>query len=82
MTRTQPHDGVRELWNDYAKLKRFKAMVMSGEPDGAFVVGMAGGQPSIREARRAAYDKCREKRLERRFQRPCRYYAVGSEIVW
>ena len=77
-----PHDGVRGLWNDYRQLQSHKAIAMAGEPDGAYVYGVAAGQPSLREARRLALETCQERRAERRFQMPCRYYAVEERVVW
>jgi hypothetical protein len=43
---------------------------------------MAGGQPTIDDARREALAACSKQRARRRMQSKCLLYAEGDVIVW
>lgn len=73
---------MRALWHDYVRLEDHKALAIAGDPNRAWVGGAVGGFDSRTEAQQAALAKCSERRRERRFQTPCRLYAIGKRIVW
>ncbi len=77
-----PHRGIEQLWRDFTALPRERALAIAGDPDGLWVAGAAGGEPSQEAAEARALEVCAGKRATRRLQMPCRLYSTGEEIVW
>ena len=80
--RDRPHRGIEALWRDFVALPRERALALAGDPDGLWVAGAAGGEPSKAAAEESALKVCADKRAARRMQAPCRLYATGEKIVW
>lgn len=78
----RPHDGIRSSWSDYRELARHRAFAIAGAPDRAWVGARVGGYETSRGAQAAALAECAKQRRDRRFQAPCRIYALDDEIVW
>lgn len=70
-----------KFWSAYSELGDQRALAITGDPEGIWVGGMAGGMDSVDEASSAALGSCEEQRKRRRKPGPCFLYAVGSEIV-
>lgn len=80
-TRSNPLASTR-FWEQYSGLPGARAMAVAGDPTRIWVGGMAGGMPSVEEARREALAECGRQRARRRLRAPCLAYAEGDRVVW
>ncbi len=70
------------MWTQYSALQDARAIAVAGDPSRIWVAGMAGGQPTVEDARREALAACSKQRARRRMQSKCLLYAEGDVIVW
>jgi hypothetical protein len=70
------------MWTQYSGLNDSRAIAVAGDPARTWVAGMAGGQPTMEDARREALTACDGQRARRRMQLQCKLYAEGDRIVW
>lgn len=81
-TREPPDPELDRLWEQYSALPPQRALAIAGDlRTSRWVAGATGGHASRDAAVAAAFQECRRRRAERRFQDACGLYAVGDEIV-
>jgi hypothetical protein len=68
----------RAEWRAYVELPAAKALVVAGDLEGLYVLGLAYGHVAAEPAIAEAFARCERRRADRRLAAPCVAYAIGD----